>query len=960
MLSPDFLHNLQRHFQGEVRTDPVTRYLYSTDASIYQMQPLAVAFPRTEDDLAALVALAAEYGVPLLPRGAGSSLAGQAVGEALVIDLSRYLDRVLAIDPEAQTAIVQPGVVLAHLNRAAARYGLQFGPDPASAERATLGGVIGNNGTGAHSIRYGMAVDHLLAAEVVLADGTVAEVAPLPPDARPASPILSGLLRVANKIRTQHADVVRARWPRTWRRASGYNLNYLLPWTASAPPQWFAGGDYPPFAPDLIPLQALLAGSEGTLAVFRRLTVRLVSRPRHTALAVIPYDDVIAACEDTPHLLSFGPSAVELVPRQILRLARSVPAYAAQLTFVQGDPAALMVVEFAGDSPEEVEARAREVGARATLALTAEAQRQVWGVRKVGLGLLLSRPGDAKPISFIEDVTVPVEHLAEYVRELDRLAAAFGVEVSYYAHASAGCLHVRPVLNLKSATGVRQLRQMAEAAVDFGLRLGGAVSGEHGDGLARSEFLERAFGVEVVALFRRVKQVADPQGILNPGKIVDPPPMDRNLRYGPAYRAQPWAPTLDFSAQQGLDGAIEMCNGAGVCRKTDGLMCPSFQATREEMHSTRGRANLLRAMIAGHLPQAEDAVFRALDLCLACKGCRAECPSGVDVGKLKVEFLHRYYQSHRRRLRDWLFAHIGTLARWVQPVAPLVNLGAGLRPALRLLGIAPQRRLPRFRRAPETPPVPSEPTVLYLPDPFSRYFEPEIERAALTVLRAAGERVAVLPVVGAGRTLLSKGFLEEARTHAQRVLDAVTYLDPDGRLPVVGVEPSEVSALQDEYPDLLPVDARATVLARRAWLVEEHLLRRGEAIASLRVATQRAVWLHGHCHQKARPPAMDGLPVGAEATRALLEAVGARVEVIPSGCCGMAGAFGYEAEHYALSMQIGEMTLFPAVRGAPPEAAVLAPGASCRAQITDGTGREAVHPLVWLAEQTSRHPRESG
>ncbi len=959
MSLPDFLSSARKHGLV-VHDDPVSRYLYSTDASIYQIPPLAVGFPRDADELTAFVALAAEHHVPILPRGAGSSLAGQAVGEAVVLDLSKHLRHEITINPEARTATVAAGVVLKDLNAAAAAYGLQYGPDPASAERATLGGVVGNNATGAHSILYGMSADHLLRAEVVFADGTVGVLEPLSPQAKPTNPTVARLFRIAKDLRQREtAATLRSHWPKVWRRASGYGLNYLLPWTPARPPRWYADDlPYPPFSPEQIPLQALLAGSEGTLAVIRRLTVRLVAKPQHTALAVLPYPTIEAACDDTPRLLAYGPSAVELLPKSIWEAARSVPAYAGLLDFLpEGNPAALLIVEFAADDPRLAQAQARALAREGFLALDPETQDHVWRVRKVGLGLLMARRGDAKPISFMEDITVPVEHLGEYVRAVQTIMKAFGTEAEFYAHASAGCLHIRPALNLKDARDRGKLRAIAQAAMEAGIGLGGVPSGEHGDGLARSEFVEAAFGPEIMGWFRALKAAADPQNILNPGKIVDAPRMDTHLRYGEDYAPQGWTPVMNFSSAGGVVGAIETCNGAGVCRKTDGLMCPTFQATRDEDKSTRGRANLLRAMIAGHLPEAEEAAYRALDLCVACKGCRAECPSGVDMAKLKYEFLHRYYQRHRRKVRDWFFAFLGEYAPRLWPAAPLFRI-ANLRPVrwglARLLGLAPERELPLPQRPRAAEPRSEHPTVLYLADPFTRHFEPEVERAALHLLDALGERVAVVPVLGAGRPMISKGFLDQARAKAQRVVAAIRRLDPAGRLPVVGAEPSEIYTLQDEYPDLLPHDPYVAALAKRAWLVDEFLARHAGWPALWRDVPPwegEPVLLHGHCYQKARPPADDGRPVGQEATAAMLEAAGVPVEIIPSGCCGMAGAFGYEAEHYDLSLKIGELVLFPAVREAGEGRAVVAPGTSCRAQIEHGTNHHADHPLVLLARR---------
>ena len=998
-----------RDFSGEIRTDLTTRLLYSTDASIYQIEPLGVAFPRRLDDLALIVELCDGFGVPVLARGAGSSLAGQAIGESLIIDCSRYLNQLVEIDPESLTATVEPGLILNSLNWAAAKYGLGFGPDPASAERATLGGSIANNASGAHSILYGMAADHLLSADVVLADGSLATFEPQKLEAihrqfespydnarqtgHPDS-ILQNWYRAALHIREHFAGAIRENWPRTWRRASGYNLNYLLPWSPSRPPQWDAANSrwgeanenhvapYPPILADTINLTPLLAGSEGTLAIIRRMKVRLVPLPQHTILGVMTFQSIGAACEAVPAILERGPSAVELIPQSLIRMARSVPAYAQQLSFVQGDPAALLVVEFSGDQLTNLRQQVEALGEGVLIAETSKQQSQVWGVRKVGLGIIQSRPGDLKPVAFIEDLSVPVERLGEFVREIDRILDDYGTSAEMYAHASAGCLHIRPLLNLKTIRGVAALREIAERAVDLTLKMGGSVSGEHGDGLARSEWLERMFGSEILNAFKLLKAAADPKGLLNPGKIVttgtrgEIPAMDMNLRYGPAYNTRIWPTSLDFSQQSGLAAAVEQCNGAGVCRKAEGVMCPSFQATQEEMHNTRGRANLLRAMLTGLFPsteQAEKTVYEALDLCLACKGCKAECPSAVDMAKLKYEFTNHYYSHHRRKIRDYLFAYIDLMA-WVgHPFVFLVN------PALRnpvfakvierLVGITHRRKLPKLIRRSfrsqasqlRFSPTSSPEQVLFLSDAFTEFFYPQTGISALRVLDAAGCQVNILPVIGAGRTLISKGFLEPARRHAARLLETIYRLDPEGRLPVVGVEPSEIYTLRDEYLDLFPGDERAERLAMRAFMIDEYLIRPGSSghprvDHAIRTAQSTnleppLILLHGHCYQKAQPPAADGYPIGVAASVSMLEAAGYRVKVIESGCCGMAGAFGYEAEHYELSMSIGELHLFPLLRKVERNVIIAASGFSCQAQIEDGTRKAARHPITLISDR---------
>src|SRR5215212_3161722 len=662
-LHPNFTNELFKYFHGEIRLDVGSRILYSTDASIYQIEPLGVAIPKTQEDLQAAVELAAKYQIPILARGAGTSLAGQAIGNALILDCSRWLDHTVEINPDEHYAIVEPGVVLSNLNKAAGMHGLQYGPDPASAERATMGGVIANNATGAHSLLYGMTVDHLISAEVIMADGSMGvfgERSTLD------NSLISNLHASAHEIRENYADRIAQRWPTTWRNSAGYRLNYLLPWSPSKPSQW--EGEYPALDPSHINLAPLLAGSEGTLAVIRRAKVNLVEKPKHTILAVLSYQSNADACDDVPRLLMHHPSAVELVPQMILRLARGVPEYARQMGWVIGDPAALLVVEFSGDQPSALKDAARRIGDVLTIAESREDQARIWNIRKVGLGLLDSRPQSMRLVAFIEDCAIPVQKLGEFVREIETILSSHATEGGIYAHASAGCLHIRPILDLKTARGVADLRAISEAVLALTLSLGGAMSSEHGDGLARSEHLTQTYGVELMEAMRSLKRAADPNNILNPGKIIDAPKMDVNLRYGSDYQTRIWDTKLSFERNGGLAVAIEQCNGQGVCRKDSGVMCPSYQATREEMHSTRGRANLLRALISrpwtiddgmsfvyplsSFDPQRVEATAAALDLCLACKGCKAECPSGVDMAKLKFAFQAEYYKTHRRQLRD--------------------------------------------------------------------------------------------------------------------------------------------------------------------------------------------------------------------------------------------------------------------------------------------------------------------
>jgi FAD/FMN-containing dehydrogenase/Fe-S oxidoreductase len=992
-LIPEIVAKLKSSITGEVKTDPITRVLYSTDASIHKIKPMGVVFPRNVDELISIVKLSKEYNIPLVPRGSGSSLAGQAVGSGLIIDCSRYINRLVDINREERTAVVEPGLILDDLNREAKKYNLRFGPDPASSERATLGGSIGNNATGAHSIIYGMTADHIISSEVILADGTVVTLKPVTID--DAQRIAKGVINTVSsnierqiyqsalKIRNEYQEDIENSWPQTWRRVSGYNLNYLLPWSPTTPPQWDLDQiPYPPVLPNTINLAQLLAGSEGTLGIIRNSTLRLVPLKKHTVISVISFSSIVDACEIVPTILELSPSAVELIPQSLIHLARSVPAYANQLSFVLGDPAALLAVEFSGDDPLKLSDQVsklnglRNWSSEPFIARSPELQKQVWDVRNVGLGILMSRLGDYKPISFIEDMSVPVEHLGEFVHELDVILNHCGTEADYYGHASAGCLHIRPLLNIKTQAGRSELRSIAEAAVELVLRLGGAVSAEHGDGITRGEFIERAYGPRVLQAFRNIKQAADPHGIMNPGKIIDPPRMDTLLRYDDEYHPKGWLPVMTFSSEKPdsvrLVEAIEQCNGVGVCRKSGGVMCPSFQATRDEMYSTRGRANLLRAMISNGFSTEEiamQAVKDTLEICLACKGCKAECPSAVDMAKLKYEFYQYYYSlpGHHHPLRDYLFGYISFVAKVGHPFAPLVNTLISTPILAKLcesvVGLSKDRTLPKLSRTSlrhQAKPYIENidvPDCLFLSDAFTEYFYPLTGIDALKVLRSSGCRVKILSTLGAGRTLISKGFLVQAKKHAKHLVEEIYRIDPRGKLPVIGLEPSEIYTLKDEYLDMFPNDRIVEALSQRAFMIDEFLVRPGvdglPRLSKLKALnepeiTRTNVLVHSHCYQKAQSPAKDGIPIGVAATVAMLTSVGYCVTTIDDGCCGMAGAFGYEAEHYTLSMQVGRLSLFPSIM-ANKNSIVAAAGISCKSQIEDGTKRSAVHPISLLA-----------
>ncbi len=971
---PDFLNELRKQITGDLRTDEYSRVLYSTDASIYQVMPFGVLIPRTVEDVQAAVELAAKYRVPILPRTSGSSLAGQAVNEALIIDLGRHLDRVLEVNPEEHWVRVQPGVVLDELNIFLQPYRLKFGPDPASSNRAALGGIVSNNSTGAHSILYGMTADHVLECKGFLSDGSPFHFHPVEREALPQYQRRSGLegelYRRIAELAQNHADVIRSGTPRHWRRCGGYNLDRFIDDGVSF--HWPKDNRFN--------LAKLICGAEGTLAVMTEIKLNLVPTPGKTALALVHFATLQEALSAVPIMLEVHPSAIELLDHLGLTLCKEVPEYARLLsTFMTGDPNCILITEFYGESEKELKAaverlqqhlRAHRVTCDIVPALDDRLQQNVWTVRKVGLGLLMSIKGDFKPIPFIEDAAVPPEHLAEYIMRIEKFCHDLGTQVAYYAHASAGCLHVRPLINTKIATDIDKLPRIAEFSCELVGQYGGALSSEHGDGRCRSWLNERFFGRELFALYKEVKRTFDPHNLLNPGNIVDLHSMTENLRYGADYRTISLREHLDFREDQGFARAVEMCNGAGVCRKrTAGTMCPSFMVTREEEHSTRGRANLLRAALSGKLPPEEftgPRLYQALDLCLECKACKAECPSSVDMAKIKFEFLAHYHEAHGVPLRARLFAAIPTLSRWSSGFpAPLINAVQHAAPVRWLmekaLGISRHRELPAFARQPFTRRFArhrrkvglseDRPAVVLFHDTFTTYQEPHIAMAAVRVLEAVGFRVILPGHRCCGRPMISKGLVEAARRAARHTVERLAPLAEQG-LPIVGLEPSCLLTLRDEYRYLLPDDPRVDAVAGQSFLLEEFLNRLADQgkVAFPGEEPLDRVLLHGHCHQKAL--------VGTGPTRRILELAGYAVEEVDSGCCGMAGSFGYEAEHYEISRALAERRLIPAIREAPPGTLIVAPGTSCRHQIAAFAHRRAYHPAEALEIARIRRPEE--
>ena len=1023
----DLARRLSREMRGDVLFDAASRGRYATDASIYQIQPLGVAVPQTEADLAIALDVARDLKVPVLARGGGTSQCGQTVGAALVIDHSKHLDQLVSFDadaarrdPDNATATVQPGMVLDRLNAILKPHGLWFPVDVSTSAQATLGGMAGNNSCGSRSIAYGNMVHNVAGIDAILADGTQGywgtftrgdgSAGDMSLANQRIRDIVSGLHAIADRER----DEIRRIWPTVMRRVGGYNLDIFEP--RSQRPYTADGG---------LNLAHLLVGSEGTLAWTRRITLKLSRLPASRVLGVVSFPTFHQSMVLTRHIVELGPVAVELVDRTMIDLSRANPAFRPVIdSALVGEPQAVLLVEFAGDSPDQLRLQlARLVQLMADLGLPGVVreltdeprQKALWEVRKAGLNIMMSMKGDGKPVSFIEDCAVPLEHLADYTARLTEVFERHGTQGTWYAHASVGTLHVRPILDMRAAGpdgGAAKMRAIAEEAAALVRHYKGAFSGEHGDGLVRSEWVAWQFGDRLTRAFGDIKRLFDPDNRMNPGKIVNPSRMDDAslFRLAPGYAVQPITTALDWSdwnrssdpssagAQregftlagngvalsmpgtggdpaQGFGKAIEMCNNNGHCRKFDaGTMCPSFRVTRDEQHLTRGRANTLRLAVTGQLGAeglASEAVREAMDLCVQCKGCRRECPTGVDMARMKTEFLHHWQARHGLSLKDRLIASLPHWAPWASRLAPLSNLRDAL-PGLRglserWLGLSARRTLPRWRRdrfmrtlVPVADVPAAQPEVVLWVDTFDEYLEPENARAALKILRAAGYRVHVAGAPGSqiaegerplccGRTFLAAGRVEQARAEAMRTLKALLpFAERD--VPIVGLEPSCLLTLRDEFlalrlDEAIGLPGAARRLASKAMLLEEFLATEhaaGRLALALKPLAQTRALVHGHCHQKA-------FDVFSATLTVLRLIPGLQVDAIESGCCGMAGSFGYDAGHFETSMKMAELSLLPAVRAADPQTLIVADGTSCRHQIADGASRQALHVAQVLA-----------
>lgn len=951
---------LRKALEGEVAFDAFTRGRYSTDASIYQIMPHGVVFPRSALDVAATLEIARESGVPVIVRGGGTSQNGQPIGAGLVVDCSRYFNRLIEFDPASRRVRVQPGMVLERLNSRLRAEGLFFPVEPSTASRCTIGGMAGNNSSGARSLVFGKMVDNVYAIDALLADGAAMHFAPR--STMGQHKLADGMLAIA----AHEKQEILQRYPQVQRRVGGYNLDALL-------------------SPDPN-LAHLMVGSEGTLAAFTSIELKLATLPRFRAMGVCHFPSFRAAMEMARHIVDLRPAAVELVDKNILSLGADIPLFVATLAKItRGKPDCLLLTEFAGDDRDALAQDLKRLDqcmadhgfpASVVEVLDAATQKQVWEVREACLNIMMSMKGDAKPVSFIEDCAVPLEHLADYTDAVTGVFEKHGTRGTWYAHASVGCLHVRPILNMKNESGIKVMRAIAEETSDLVRRFKGSYSGEHGDGISRSDYIEPMFGSRLTRAFEEVKAGFDPANQLNPGKITKSYQMDDRglMRFGEGYAASlPNPAAFDWSEWGGFGGAVEMCNNNGTCRKAaGGAMCPSYRVTGDETHVTRGRANALRLAISGQLGReafVSKEMKEAMSLCVGCKSCKRECPTGVDMARMKMEFQHHHAAKFGLTLRDRLVGWLPRYASIAARIGPLLNLANRLSVVRwvveSVVGFAAARPLPQWQKPWQETGIPSRPDdvkgdgldLILFGDTFNRAFEPENLGAAERVLDAAGyrlHRVEIAPGARSpccGRTFLSIGRVDEARKEAGRLIEAyLPFVERGAR--IVGLEPSCLLTLRDEMPAFMP-GAGAKAIARAAFMIEEVLV---NDLKSQRISIPfenqngRIAHLHGHCHQKAAD--------AMGAVEACLGSVpGLVVQPIESSCCGMAGSFGYQAETLDVSMQMAELSLLPAIRQARPDDLIVADGTSCRHQIADGAGREAVHVVRVLDKFMKRREK---
>lgn len=933
---------LLENISGEVRFDEISRKVYSVDASIYEIEPIGIVLPKTESDLLNTIRIAKQHGIPIIARGAATGITGGCIGKGLIIDLSKYMNRILEINEERGYAICQPGVVQDRLNEALAPRGYRLGPDTSTGNRATLGGMAGNNAAGARSLRYGKMVDHVQEVKLALASGNLItfgclDIHQWQQKAQEQSEE-GNIYRALMHIRTEYAEDIRTRFPHIPRRVSGYNLDTLL-------------------HPDIINVSQLIVGAEGSLGIISEMKVRICKRPIHTGICLMHCHDMIQAMAAIPQMLSQNPLAIEMIDHHIIEMGAQSPAMKGKLDWLMGRPQAIFAAEFEGETPQEVTEKLEQFKSMVEKASFADhialitdsnLMNHVWDIRKAGLGLLLSKRDYSRAIAFVEDLTVAPEQLAPFMKEFNDYLAKINKSAGIYGHVGSGCMHLRPYIDLRKPEETALMLRMMNEISDLVLKYGGALSGEHGDGHLRTWLNEKMFGKRLYQAFLEVKHAFDPADLMNPGKVVNGQAFLDNLRLSPDTVTTEFQTFQDFTPEGGFELAVDLCNGNGLCRKMEGTMCPSFQATGDEFHSTRARAQTLRDLIHGRLKMkemAQQGIYDVLDLCLQCKACKTECPSQVDMAKMKAEFLFHYQEKYGYTLRNRIFAHIGTLNAMMSPFAKFFNHSmqwSVVQWLFKKMGISTQHPLPalspeRFSEWMSKIPLHLEgKKVVLFNDTYTEFYHPEIGQAAYRVLSALGYQVIVPSWKCCGRTLISKGFLKQAKKKALAVFNQLLPYVEEG-IPIVGLEPSCILTLKDDFKGLLPnheIDKLIALTSTFDEFVHAHITDGKLPLAFKNI--EAAVKVHGHCHQKAL--------VGMAPTLEVLKSIATlKVEEIHSGCCGMAGSFGYEQEHEVISQKIGELVLLPAVRATPKDTIIIANGMSCRSQIQHGTSRHALH-----------------
>lgn len=967
-----FLEKLASQLEGSLQFDRLTRTLYATDASVYREMPLAVAFPKSESDIQKLIQFATEHGTSLIPRTAGTSLAGQCVGNGIVVDVSKHFTQILEFNQKERWVRVQPGVVRDELNRFLKPYGLFFSPITSTANRAMIGGMVGNNSSGTTSIVYGVTRDKVISLNTILSDGNkvvFGEISQDDFDRKCGQKDLEGQLyrQIFDELNNPEIrEEIHAQFPKKsiHRRNTGYAVDELLK------AEFFEGKEKFNFC-------KLLAGSEGTLAFTTEIKISLDPLPDPVEIVVAAhFESIHESMKSAQVAMKHPATAVELMDKIILDCTKESIEYSKNRYFVEGDPEAILMIEFRGKTLEEAMAKGaalvedlqKEKLGYAYPIIEPEKVASAWALRAAGLGLLANIPGDAKAVACIEDTAVDIEDLADYIDEFDQMMVEFNQKPVHYAHAGAGEIHLRPVLDLKKKKGVEDFYRISKASAELVKKYQGSLSGEHGDGRVRAEFIPLMVGEKNYELFRRIKYTWDPKNIFNPGKIVDAAPMNKFLRYEPGMETPEHKTLIDFSNVGGILRMAEKCNGSGDCRKlpgSGGTMCPSYMATRNEKDTVRGRANTLREFLT--LDKKENAfnhpeIKEALDLCLSCKGCTAECPSNVDMASMKAEFLYQYQKTNGIPLRSKAFAYINELNELGSKVPGITNffLSNSLTGNLmkKILNVAPSRNLPEispislrkwYKKNYTSLPGPEKviKSVYFFVDEFTNHNDTHIGIKAISLLKKLGYDVKMVDHEESGRSALSKGLLPKAKKHAEANVRIFADLI-DGNTPLIGLEPSAILSFRDEYPRIVSPElvSAAKKLKFHVKLIDEFL---GQEIAAGNIKPEQftsktqKIKLHGHCHQKA-------LSSVSWTQKILSFPCNYSVETIPSGCCGMAGSFGYETEHYEVSQQVGELVLFPAVRNAEEDTIIAAPGTSCRHQIADGTGRKAMHPVEVLWE----------